>query len=77
MAEKIIDFLQEYFGGEKIQIFYTRNTAGDDMFTIYDKNNVKIDYCPYWEYIEIFGLNKDDYNKVVKVVGDMLSAFRY
>lgn len=77
MAKEIIDFLTEYFNNTKTQIFYTRNTAGDDMQTIYNKNNVIIDYCPYWEYIEIFGLEKDNYNEVVKAVGDLLSAFRY
>lgn len=73
-AEKIIDFLKEYFGGEKIQIFYTKNWAGDEMFTIYDEDNIVIDYSPYYDYIEIFGMNEEDYNKVVNVIGDYSSA---
>ncbi len=73
-AEKIIDFLKEYFGGEKNQIFYTKNWAGDEMFTIYDKDNIVIDYSPYYDYIEIFGMNEEDYNKVVNVIGDYPSA---
>lgn len=72
-TEKIIDFLKEYFEGKKIQIFYTKNWAGDDMFTIYDKDNIVIDYAPFYDYIEIFGMNKKDYNKVVNVIGDDLS----
>ena len=73
-AEKIINFLKEYFGGEKIQIFYTKNWAGDEMFTIYDKDNIVIDYSPYYDYIEISGMNEQDYNKVVNVIGDYSSA---
>jgi hypothetical protein len=73
-AEKIINFLKEYFGGEKIQIFYTGNWAGDEMFTIYDKDNITIDYSPYYNYIEIFGMNEQDYNRVVNVIGDYSSA---
>ena len=76
-AKEIIDFLTEYFEGEKIQIFYTRNIAGDLMYTIYEKDNVQIDYCSEWDYIEIFGLNKEDYNKVVETIGSVLSAYRY
>lgn len=73
-AEKIIDFLKEYFGGKKVQIFYTKNWAGDEMFTIYDKDNIVIDYSPYYDYVEIFGMTEEDYNKVVNVIGDYSSA---
>ena len=73
-AEKIINFLKKYFGGEKIQIFYTKNWAGDEMFTIYGEDNIVIDYSPYYDYIEIFGMNEEDYNKVVNVIGDYSSA---
>ncbi len=66
-AEKIIKFLKEYFVSP-IQCFYTRNTVGDYMYNIYNEDNVKIDYAPDYNYIEIFGLTKDEYNAIVKEV---------
>lgn len=72
-AEKIIDFLKEYFGGEKIQILYSNNWTEDDVFTIYDKDNIVIDYSPLYDYVEISGMNEEDYNKVVNIIGDYSS----
>lgn len=58
---KIINFLNERFG-EIPQCFDTTNTVGDVMDTIYNENNVTIDYCSNWDYIEVFGLDKEEFN---------------
>ena len=68
-ANKIIYFLKEKFPNG-IQCFYTRNLVGDEMETIYEDGEVTIDFCYYYEYIEIFGLTKEEYNDVVNQVGD-------
>lgn len=49
-----------------LQVFNTKNTVGDFMATIYNDGKVQIDYCPHWEYVEIFGLNLDDYDEFVR-----------
>lgn len=40
------------------------------MITIYDSNGVVIDYCPDYDYIEIFGLTDDEFAIVVEECGD-------
>lgn len=56
---KVVEFLKEEFpNGE--QTFFSRNTAGDTMFNIYEEDGIRIDYCPHWDYIEIFGLTRDE-----------------
>lgn len=61
--EKIKNFLMEYFTSP-IQAFQTRNICGDFLITIYFEDNVVIDFCPYWEYIEIFGLTTEEWIKL-------------
>ena len=68
-AKKIIEFLKEYFDGERIQMFDTRNTVGDWMTTIYMNHGVTIDYCFSWDYIEIFGLTDEEFNTVMEAIG--------
>lgn len=52
-------FLDERFP-EGIQMFNTRNIVDDPMVTIYrdEDNDITVDYCEDWEYIEIFGLTE-------------------
>lgn len=66
--ENVISFLKKRFPN-KIQMFNTRNFVGDHMITIYDSNGVVIDYCPGYEYIEIFGLTDDEFAIAVKECG--------
>lgn len=66
--ENVISFLKKRFPN-KIQMFDTRNFVGDHMITIYDSNGVVIDYCPDYDYIEIFGLTDDEFAIVVKECG--------
>ena len=61
--EKIKNFLMEVFT-RPIQAFQTRNICGDSLITIYSEDNVVIDFCPYWEYIEIFGLTTKEWIKL-------------
>lgn len=61
--EKIKNFLMETFT-RPIQAFQTRNICGDFLITIYFEDNVLIDFCPDWEYIEIFGLTTEEWIKL-------------
>lgn len=62
---KLIEFLKDRFS-DGVQAFDTRNIAGDSMVTIYYDGEVVVDYCPYYEYIEIFGLTKEQFEIVCK-----------
>lgn len=62
---KLIEFLKDRFP-DGIQAFSTKNIAGDRMVTIYYDGEVEVDYCPYYEYIEIFGLTKEQFEEVCK-----------
>ena len=54
--KKLKEFLEDYKGW---QIFFTRNTCGDYMETIYDEDGIQVDICYGWEYLEIFGLTNN------------------
>lgn len=61
-VQHIIDFFKDNV--EEIPafgIYDSRNTVGDRMFTIYDKENVQIDACYDYGYIEIFGLTPEEF----------------
>lgn len=63
-VEKIVEFLKDRFP-ETIQMFNCRNTGGDFLFPIYEADNVTIEYCPSWMYIEIFGLTNEEFNSIL------------
>ncbi len=63
LPNEIKNILNRFSG---IQVFNTRNTVGDFMTTIYNDGKVQIDYCSQWGYLEIFGLNLDDYDEFIK-----------
>ena len=48
------------------QCFDSRNIVGDPMENIYDKDGVYIDRCYRYDYIEVFGLNEEDFLKLEK-----------
>lgn len=67
MKDKILllkEFLQKNY--KQKQAFNTRNIVGDPMTTVYDKNGVIIDYCAYYDYVEIFGLENDVFNELLE-----------
>lgn len=62
---KLKKFLKEKFK-KRIQAFDMINTEGDSMETIYDEDGITVDYCYYYEYIEIFGLTNEEYKELEK-----------
>lgn len=60
----LIFFLKTMFP-DGIQMFCTRNICGDPMVNIYDNNDISVDYCHYYGYIEIFGLEDDEFEEVL------------
>ena len=61
--DKLKKFLQENYSNELA--FNTRNTAEDSMKTVYDEDGITVDWCYYYEYIEIFGLTEEEFEDLV------------
>ena len=53
---------------EGTQTFDTRNIVGDSMYTVYDDDGIVVDYCRYYDYLEIFGLTKEEYTSLKDVL---------
>lgn len=62
---KLIEFLKDRFP-DGVQAFDTKSIVGDRMVTIYYDGKIVVGYCPYYEYIEILGLTKEQFEKVCK-----------
>lgn len=62
---KLKNFLKEAFE-DSIQSFATKNIVRDFMVTIYDKDEIQVDYAPKYGYIEIFGLTDEEYQELEK-----------
>lgn len=43
-----------------IQAFNCRNVVGDFMKTLYKDDEIQIDYCPGYQYIEVFGVSDEE-----------------
>lgn len=62
---KLKKILKEVFG-DSIQSFTTKNIVGDYMVTIYNKDEIQVDYAPGYGYIEILGLTDEEYQELEK-----------
>lgn len=65
--DKLKRFLQENYPNE--QAFNTRNIAGDNMERVYDEDEIIVDYCYYYSYIEIFGLTEEEFEDLIDNIG--------
>lgn len=65
----IRDFLLEVFPGG-IQMFNSKNNAGDYMIDIFDELDVRIKFAPRYEYVEVFGLTNEEFVELDKAVNE-------
>lgn len=65
---KVKNFLKHRFP-KGIQMFDVRNWVGDPMKTIYYEDGITVDYCEYYDYIEVFGLTTDEFSLLKRKVG--------
>ena len=56
---KVLDYIKTNHHSS-IQVFFSRNTLGDQMETVWSEDGVTILYCPYYDYLEVFGLTNED-----------------
>lgn len=62
-VKKLIKWVKEN-GYEGMQTFDCRNIVGDRMETVYEADEITVDYCEGWEYFEIFGLTGEEYESL-------------
>lgn len=55
-------------GYKGMQTFNTRNIVGDEMETIYSEDGIVVDICYSWNYLEIFGLTKEEYQELSDIL---------
>lgn len=72
MSNKVIkvkQFLSKIFP-EHIQIFNSRNIMGDYMESIYNDDDIIVDWCERYDYIEVFGVSAEEYQMLCDTVGN-------
>lgn len=67
--DKLKIFLQENYPNE--QAFNTKNIVGDSMVTVYNEDEIIVDYCYYYSYIEIFGLTDEEFEDLIDKYGHL------
>ena len=69
---KLVNFLAENFPNG-VQMFNTRNTVGDYVYTVFHEGDIIVDLAPDYGYIEIFGLTQDEFDTISNLYdGDSL-----
>lgn len=63
--EKLIKFLKERFESG-IQMLDTPSLVNDFRVPIYSEDDITVLYAPFWNYIEIFGISDEEFERVMK-----------
>ena len=63
--EKLIKFLKERFQSG-IQMFDTPSLVNDYRTPIYVEDGITVLYVPSWDYIEIYGISGEEFERVMK-----------
>ena len=66
---KVLDYIKANYHS-RIQVFFSRNTMGDEMETVWSEDGVTIEYCPYYDYLEVFGLMDDERQQFCNMLVD-------
>ena len=63
--EKLIKFLKERFE-DGIQMFDTPSLVNDFRLHIYSEDGITVLWAPGYEYIEIYGISSEEFDRVMK-----------
>lgn len=63
--EKLIKFLKERFESG-IQMFDTPSLVNDYRIPIYIEDDITVLYAPSWNYIEIYGISSEEFDRVMR-----------
>ena len=68
IIQHVVNFLMTEFPNG-IQMFNSHNTTGDKVSTMLILGNeVEIDYCEDYDYVEVFGLSEPEFQMVKLIV---------
>lgn len=62
---KIFKLIELNFNVANCGMFFSRNTVGDEMKTIFDGEHFKLDICYGWQYFELFGANEKEQDDIL------------
>ena len=63
--EKLIKFLKERFE-DGIQMFDIPSLVNDFRLPIYSEDEITVLWAPGYEYIEIYGISSEEFDRVVR-----------
>lgn len=67
--EKVLQELLEELDKDRIQMFDCRDIMGDFKVALLSCEEIKVLYAPEYNYVEILGVDEEDYNYFFKKYG--------
>lgn len=58
-------------------IFNSRNLVGDNMTTLYEEDDLQVDICYDWAYIEVFGLTNEEFAELKRWYNEIKEELGY
>lgn len=65
-VEEVKKVISNHIGSADYGLFFTRNVFGDNMTTVFHSDGVTVDICFPWRCFEVFGLNREERQEVMK-----------
>lgn len=62
VIEKVLQELLEELDRDRIQMFDCRDIMGDSKVVLLSCEEIKVLYAPDYNYVEILGLDEEDYD---------------
>lgn len=74
IIEKVKEIIKYYYKYADCGLFFTPNTAGDDMQPLLSCGGITLYICYNYEYFEIFGLTDQERRQVLAYYRELQSA---
>ena len=68
-VQEAFEAIKSEVTSDNCQFFNSRNTVGDEMETIYEKDGITIDICYDWGYFEVFGMTNEEFIDFKRLFG--------
>lgn len=70
------DIITQYINVGSCGLFNTGNCVGDQLVNLYADDRVQLDFCPDWEYFEVFGLSDEQFDELTKFYDKKVKEMR-
>lgn len=74
ILEKAKEVIKDNYKDAECGIFCTRNIVKDPMDNLYEDEELTIDICYPYEYFEVFGLSKDEFDELAMFYEDLVGG---